>query len=314
MPMVFVSNRRAAPVRRPRWAVALMLLAAQLAFADQTASPAKMQAATVAEIVQRNAEARGGAAAWKALQTMVWAGHTESSNAPDRKLPFLLELKRPARMRFEIASASGKLVRIYDGTNGWKVHPDSNGIPDVNDYSADELAFARSAQIIDGPLMDLVARDADLKLVGTDTLGDRKAFVIEARLPGGDVSRVWVDAETFLELRLERVIQVSGGRTATSTIVFRNYRPFKGLQIPTIVETGAGPGRPTDTLVIEKVALDPGIDDKTFMKPQVGTRSHGGIIVDTRGVAAGQAPPQATQPQPQPQPQPKPQPQPPQPR
>jgi outer membrane lipoprotein-sorting protein len=311
MPMAFASNKRAASVRGLSWATALMLIAAQSPFAATSASPAKTQAATVAEIVQRNAAARGGTEAWKKLQTMVWAGHTESSNAPERKLPFLLELKRPARMRFEIVSVNGKMVRIYDGTNGWKVHPDSNGLPDVKDYSADELAFARSAQIIDGPLMDLVARGAELKLMGTDALGDRNAFVIEARLPEGDVSRVWVDAESFLELRLDREIQVSGGRTATSTIVFRNYRPFKGLQIPTIVETGAGPGRPTDTLVIEKVALDPGIDDKTFMKPQVGTRSHGGIIVDTRGAAGGQAPSQMTKPQPSAQPQPQPQPQPP---
>jgi outer membrane lipoprotein-sorting protein len=308
MPMVFASNRSAELLSRARWALALVLLAAQSAVAATSPAPAKTPAATVAEIVQRNAEARGGAEAWKALQTMVWAGHTESSNAPDRKLPFLLELKRPARMRFEIGSVSGQLVRIYDGANGWKMHPDSNGIPDVKDYTADELAFARSAQIIDGPLMDMAARGTGLKLVGADTLGDRTAFVIESRLPDGGVSRVWVDTETFLELRVEREIQVSGGRTATSSIVFRNYRSVKGMQIPTIVETGSGEGRPTDTLVVEKVALNPEIDDKTFMKPQVGTRSHGGVIVDTRGASAGQAPPQATETQPPPRPPPPPQP------
>jgi outer membrane lipoprotein-sorting protein len=306
MPMAYASNKRSAPMRCSHWVMPVVLLAAQSAFAATPPTSAKSQTTTVAEIVRRNAEARGGAEAWKNVQTMVWAGHTESSSAPDRKLPFLLELRRPARMRFEIGSVSGQLVRIYDGTNGWKVHPDSNGIPDVKDYSADELAFARSAQIIDGPLMDMAARDANLKLIGTDTLGDRKAFVIESRTADGGVSRVWVDAETFLEARLEREIAVSGGRTATSTIVFRNYRAIKGLQVPTIVETGSGAGRPTDTLVIEKIALNPEIEDKTFMKPQVGTRAHGGIIVDTRGVAAGQAPPQPSPAQPRPTAQPQP--------
>jgi outer membrane lipoprotein-sorting protein len=298
MPTAFVSNRRAVRFCVARWAVASILLAAGSALAAAAPAAGRASEPTVADIVQRNATARGGAEGWRKLQTMVWAGHTESSNAPERKLPFLLELKRPARMRFEIASATGKLVRIYDGTNGWKVRPDSNGIPDVKDYSQDELAFARSAQIIDGPLMDLAARGAELKLLGAATLEDRKAFVIESRFPSGDVGRVWVDAESFLELRLDREIKMSGGRTATSTIMFRNYRPFKGLQIPIVVETGSGPGKPTDKLVIEKVALDPGIDDKIFAKPQVGTRRHGGVIVDTRGAAAGQALPQAAQPQP----------------
>jgi outer membrane lipoprotein-sorting protein len=298
MQTAFLSNRRAGHLRGAPWMMALALLAAGPAFAASTPpAPVKAHAPAVAEIVQRNATARGGAEAWKQLQTMVWAGHTESSNAPDRKLPFLLELKRPARMRFEITSATGKLVRIYDGTNGWKVRPDSRGIPDVKDYSEDELAFARSAQIIDGPLMDIAARGSALKLLGTDTQDDHKAFVVESRLPSGDVDRVWVDAESFLELRLDREIQMSGGRTAVSTIVYRNYRPFKGLQIPVIVETGSGPGKATDRLVIEKVALDPEIDDKTFMKPQVGTRSHGGVIVDARGAPPDPVHPQAAQPQ-----------------
>jgi outer membrane lipoprotein-sorting protein len=297
MPTACLSNRRPLPPGLARWVIAALLLAAACASVSAATASGQAHGPTVADIIQRNATARGGADPWKKLQTMVWAGHTESSNAPERKLPFLLEIKRPARMRFEIVSPTGKLVRIYDGTNGWKVHPDSNGIPDVKDYSADELAFARSAQIIDGPLMDLAARGSDLKLLGTDTVDDRKAFVIESRLPSGDVDRVWVDAESFLELRLDREIQISGGRTAVSTIVYRNYRPFKGLQIPVVVETGSGPGKATDKLVIEKVALDPKIDDESFEKPQFGTRRHGGVIVDARGAPA-QTQPRAAQPPP----------------
>jgi outer membrane lipoprotein-sorting protein len=303
MPTASLSNKRLVPFAIVRSALASMLFAAGAALAATAQPHSHAGEPTVADIVQKNAAARGGAEAWKKLQTMVWAGHTESSNAPERKLAFLLELKRPARMRFEIASPTGKLVRIYDGANGWKVRPDSNGIPDVKDYTEDELAFARSAQIIDGPLMDLAAKGSELRLLGVDTLADRKAFVIESRLPAGDVSRVWVDAETFLELRLDRQIQMSGARTAVSTILFHDYRPFKGLQVPVVIETGSGPGKPTDKLVIEKVALDPAIDDKTFLKPQVGTRSHGGVIVDTRS-AVRQALPKPPQPQPQPEPQP----------
>lgn len=277
MPTACWSNRRA------------FVLALLLACGAHAAHAWATEAVT--QVVERNAAARGGAQAWKDLQTMVWAGHTESSNAPERKLAFLLELKRPARMRFEIASVNGKLVRIYDGEHGWKVRPDSNGVPDVRDYSADELAFARGAQIIEGPLMDMAARGADLKLVGTDTVGGRKALVIEGTLPGGAVDRVWVDAESFLELRLDREIQMDGGRMATSTIMFRDYRPFKGIRIPIIIETGSGPGHPTDTLVIEKVAINPEIDDRIFAKP-VATASHrGGVIIDARGAGAQPTPP-----------------------
>ena len=287
----FVSNRRAVGSWGSPWVVALILLAAGSVSAVTAPARDNPTELTVADIVRHNATARGGSEAWKKLQTMVWAGHTESSNAPERKLPFLLELKRPARMRFEIAAATGKLVRIYDGTSGWKVRPDSNGIPDVQSYTDDELAFARSAHVIDGPLMDLAAKGVELKLLGTDMLDERRAYVIESRLPSGDVGRVWVDAESFLEMRLDREVRMSGGRTAMSTIVFRDYRPFKGLKIPIVVETGSGRGKPTDKLIIEKVALDPEIDDKSFAKPEVGSRRHGGVVVDTRGAARQTQPP-----------------------
>jgi len=276
----------------------LLLLIAAGAVAEPARASTEAPPPTVADIVARNAAARGGSDAWQKMQTMVWAGHTESTNAPERKLPFLLELKRPDRARFEIVAGGGKMVRIYDGTNGWKLRPDGSGMPQMEPYSADELAFARGSQIIDGPLMSFAAKGAVLALVGTAAIDGRKAYVLNATLPSGDGGRIWVDVETYLEQRLDREVQLSAGKTATSTIVYRDYRSFQGLQIPTRIETGQGPGRAVDKLVVEKVALNPGIDDATFAKPQFGPRRHRGVTVDTRSAAQAAGPPAPSQPPP----------------
>ncbi len=282
------------------------LLVANLAFAAHAEAPAPAEPPKLSatEIVARNAKARGGDDAWRKTGTMVWSGHTESSTNPERKLPFLLELKRPDRTRFEIATGSGRSLRIYDGTNGWKMRPDGRGVPTVEDYTAEELDFARGAQVIDGPLMYYAARHATLKVAGLATVEGNDAYVVTAHLPSGDGGHIWVDAKTFLEIRFDRDVRTHAGRAATGSVFYRDYRDFKGLKLPVVIETGSDVAKASNKLVIEKVAINPSIDDKAFEKPPILPKHRGGIVVDTRGVAAGPPAPQTRPPQPAPPPAP----------
>ena len=65
--------------------VGCMLLAASLAASALAQDgPGGLSAA---EIVERNAAARGGVPAWQKLQTLAWAGHTEINSVPGRQMP-----------------------------------------------------------------------------------------------------------------------------------------------------------------------------------------------------------------------------------
>jgi outer membrane lipoprotein-sorting protein len=269
-----------------KWILATAL-AAGLATVSLAAAPVATPKLTAAEIVAKNAAARGGADAWQKMQTMVWSGHTESESAPDRKLPFLLELKRPGSVRFEIATPAGKSLRVYDGSSGWKLRPNSAGLPELQPYTDAELAFARGAQIIDGPLMDYAAKHAAISIAGLTAIDGRDAYLLDAKLPNGSSGRLWVDAETFLEARHDRTVDDGAGHQATSTVLYHDYRPFEGLKVALVIETGAASSKGRDKLVIEKIALNPPIDDKTFAKPSIATPRHGGVVVDTRSAAAG---------------------------
>ena len=61
---------------------------------------------------------------------------------------------------------------------------------------------------------------------------------------------------------------------------YRNYKSFDGLQIPTLIEIGAGTGRSSDKMQIERVALNMTIDDRQFQRPgtprQMGLAGMGG--------------------------------------
>ncbi len=267
--------------RFPAW---ILVAAAAAVFAGE---PATAPALTAAQVVERNAAARGGLEAWRKIETMAWSGRVESANWDGRRVPFLLEQKRPDRTRFEVTVGGQKSVRVFDGTNGWKMRASATGRPEVQPYTADELKFARGAPVMDGPLMDHAARGATIALAGVHDVEGRKAYALDLRLASGTSYRVWIDAETFLELRYDRELVNAQGRPAVTSVYFADYRAVEGLQLPFTIETGTAGGTTRDKLMIEQVALNPRLDDRTFAKPGSAAARRRGVTVDTRSAAKG---------------------------
>jgi hypothetical protein len=48
------------------------------------------------------------------------------------------------------------------------------------------------------------------------------------------------------------------------SVLYRDYKTYEGLKIPSIIETGTGPSSTPDRMVIEKVVLNPPLDQRTF--------------------------------------------------
>lgn len=258
-------------------------LASSFAGVAQAALTEPAISISAAQLVERNANAKGGVDAWQKIKTMAWTGYALGGSEPKRKLSFMLEQQRPASTRFEIVSDGQKSVRVFRGDDGWKMRIAYGGKPELQAYSPDELKFARGSQVIVGPLMDFAAKGSNFKLAGQDAVDGRKAYVLEVNTPEGDVHRVWVDAETYLESRLDRGFRNAAGKSVFSTVLYRDYRPFEGLQIPVVVETATTSDKSFNRLVIERVALNPPLDANTFAKPDMAAVRHlGAAVVDTR--------------------------------
>jgi hypothetical protein len=240
---------------------------------------------SAAEIIDKNAAARGGLMAWRKVETMAWAGHASADGGLAQSIPFVLEQKRPNSTRFVVMVQNQKSVRVFDGTNGWKLRPADGGSLDVNPYTEDEARFARDSHTIEGPLMDDVANGAKITLGPIEAVKGRKAYVLSAELPSGAAHRIWVDADTFLEARFDRDIRKVSGEPAVVSVLYRDYKAFEGLQLPTTIETSAEKGKAPSKLVIEKVALNPPLDMRRFAKPGASPPRHRGVSVDARGSA-----------------------------
>jgi hypothetical protein len=267
-----------------RLALVAALGASAAGAARASAGPAAAPGLEVSQILEKCAAARGGLEAWRKVETMIWSGHVERADGSGVRMPFVFEQKRPNLTRFEISPDGQRSVRVFDGKQGWKARPSASGRPNVEPYSEAEQVAARDAIVIDGPLLDAKAKGIQVTLEGTDEVEGRRAYRLAARLPSGTIQRVWVDAQSFLEVKYDRPARDAAGKPSTVAVYLRNYQAVEGVRLPFTIETGApGGGAAVDRIVIERVALNLTLPDGMFARPGLRS-SRRGVTVDTRTV------------------------------
>ena len=266
-------------------------LAMSLAVAAGTSSaPAALSAA---EIVNRNVSARGGLQAWRAVQTMSWTGKMDAGGGSiersrrvaegnrlrpgameiadpkpvqQTQLPFVLEMKRPGKSRVEIEFAGKTAVQVYDGTNGWKVRPFLNR-NEVQPFTAEE-AKSEAGKDLDGPLVDYAAKGSTVELDGVEKVDGRDAYKLKLTTKSGTVQHIWIDTQSFLDVKVEGTPRRMDGKMRTVWIYQRDFRSVQGLMIPFVLETVVDGFHDTHKMVIEKAEVNPKLDDALFTKPR----------------------------------------------
>jgi hypothetical protein len=288
-----------------------LILAACMAEAA-AAAPAQAKL-SAAEVITKNVAARGGLQAWRAVQTMTLSGKMgaggnqratlqvptqtqatvvtqkiEQPALPSRRveevyLPFLMELARPRKMRFELQFAGQTALQVYDGVNGWKLRPYLNRL-EVEPYTPDEMKAASMESELDGPLVDYAAKGTRIESDGIEKVEGRDTYKLKLTLKSGAVTHVWVDAQTFLETKIEGQPRRLDGVNHPVEVYYRDYRNVNGLEIPFGLETRVLPVTKTavglrDTPVppqktlIEKVVINSNFDAGLFSKPAIPTKS-----------------------------------------
>ncbi len=236
---------------------------------------------TAEQIVDRYVAACGGAEAWKKITTMTWDGHVETGPGGISKAPFVLSLRRPDATRFEIMIEGQRSLRVFDGNAGWKRRLGSDGKPVTKEYTADEVSFARDAGGLDGPLFDYKAKGISVTLEGADSVDGHRAYRLGLQLPSGRKRTDWIDAETFLELKYDREVRDMRGRAGHVTVYNREYRTVDGLVLPAVIETGNSSSEDANKMVVEKVFVNPTLQDSLFEKPASPRGAHNGVLLDT---------------------------------
>ena len=275
------------------WKIAAALVSCLAATVTMGEAAGTKPPLNVEQILSKYAAARGGQDAWSRIETMVWSGRIESENPAAAGTTFVMSFKRPNMTRFEISAPGRKAVHAFDGARGWKLRQKRDGDPELQDYNPEELSFSRDALGMDGPLMDYKSNGVAATLAGSEPIEGRKAYRLNLTLPSGATRRTWIDADTFLELRYDRQVDPAAGQPDTVSVFYRDYRTYEGgVQIPSLIETVSGNDKTKDQMHIDRVVLNPPLQDELFTKPRVRGRAAGAARPPTsEGVASAAAEP-----------------------
>jgi outer membrane lipoprotein-sorting protein len=239
-----------------------MLRKCLLTLAAAAVSPAA-GAQTVDELIAKNVEARGGLDKMKAVQAVRMSG--KMTMGPGIEAPISLEIKRPANIRMEFTIQGMTGVQAYDGKSGWSINPFGKKEPEP--MSPEDLKEVQEQADIDGPLVDYKAKGHAVELVGKEKVEGSDAYKLKITLRGGDVRHVYLDADSYLEIKAESKRMIRGSEVEVESTI-GDYKEVGGLLYPHSIENGAK-GRPEkQNIVVDKIEVNPPLDDARFKMPE----------------------------------------------
>jgi outer membrane lipoprotein-sorting protein len=257
--------------------------AAKVPGAPARAVPASLPAMSAAQVVEKNVAARGGLPAWQAVQTISWKGKMgagattyavitekgklEQKEREETLLPFRFEFKRPLKSRLELDFNGQTAVQVFDGTNGWKLRP-YLGRNDWVAFSPEEQKQAAADPGIDGLLINYAAKGTRVESDGTEMLEGHAAYKLKVTRKDGEVRHVWIDGQSFLDVKVDGEPRKLDGHPHAVAIYLRDYHRDQGLMIPHELETVVQGVPKSEKITIESVAVNPPLDDARFTKPK----------------------------------------------
>lgn len=214
------------------------------------------------DVIAKYVAARGGLDKIKALNTMRMSG--KMSMGP-MEAPILMIMKRPDQVRLEFTVQGLTGIRVYDAGSGWAVMP-FMGKKDAEPIPADELKELQDQADIDGPLVDYKAKGHKVELLGKDKVEGTDAYKLRLTRKNGDVDTIYLDADSYLEIKEEGKRTIRGSEQEFDTSI-GDYRSVEGLMFPFALDSGSKGSQERQKITIDKVELNVPVEADTFKMP-----------------------------------------------
>jgi zinc protease len=210
------------------------------------------------EILSRNLQAVGGAAAWQKLNSRTSNG-TIDIPALSAQGTVQLDQKAPNRLR-SVASITGfgDVHQAFDGAAGWADDP-QNGSRDVS--GAELLAIKRRANFYLPIRMKESFTHVTVK--GIEKVNGHEAYVLEAVPAEGASETLFFDVQSALLVERVTDVPTPQGEYPQDQF-FEDYRDVDGIKLPFTLRQKS----PTEWVIyITEVHHNVAIDDAKFLKP-----------------------------------------------
>jgi len=221
-------------------------------------------AQTVDEIVAKNIESRGGLEALQAIQSVRITGKMAIMG---NESPIRVEWKRPGKLRSEFEMQGMTVTMAYDGDKGWSIMP-FTGDPNPQPMAEDQLKMARQqSDMIEGELVDYKGKGHTIELLGTEDVEGTEAYKLKITRADGDVVYAYLDTEHCMELKQESKRTMMGNEANFVTTI-GDYKEVGDVVLAHSFESVSPDMGFGQSFTIEKVELNPEIDDSRFVVPE----------------------------------------------
>ena len=224
---------------------------------------------TVDTLVAKNIEAKGGAKALQAMQSLQLKGKL-LVNDGQMEFAYTQTKKRPENVRSELTLQGMTMVQAYDGKDGWKISP-FQGRKDPEKMSADDTKSLIEEAEIDGPLVNWKEKGSTVEYLGTEDIDGTMAHKLKVLRKNGDVNYVYLDPDHFLEIRVVTQRTVQGAQMETETDL-GEYEKIGGVYIPFSVEGGLKGSSDKQKLILDKAELNVPVEDTSFRFPATAAK------------------------------------------
>jgi hypothetical protein len=226
-------------------------------------------AQTADEIVEKYLTATGGRTALGKLKSRSTSG-TVTLSTPVGDVSGAIETlneapnKSRSLMKLDLSSLGvGQVVidQRFDGQSGYVL----DTLQGNRDLTGDQLQNMKN-QAFPNPFLNYRDMGATVELLGKEKIGERDAYSLVFKPKSGPVVRVYLDAETYLPIKLVIKIFVPQlGNELEQTTEFFDYRAIDGVKVPFQVKSTSSVQ--TFVIKVEKVEHNKPIDETLFSRP-----------------------------------------------
>jgi outer membrane lipoprotein-sorting protein len=224
-------------------------------------APTFVSAQTASDLVAKNLEARGGMEKIKAIKTLRMTGKAQFGS-------FVAQVSRlamaPNMVRDAFTIQGMSQIMAYDGSTGWRVSP-FEGRKDPELMGDEELRDIIEEADFYGPLVDYSTKDNRIEYLGHDTVDGDDAYRLKVTLANGDIIYYFLDPDTYLEIRTEKMEFVRGG-VHESVTNLGSYKKVDGVYFPFSLEQGS-PNQDSNSfakITFEKIEANVPLDAADF--------------------------------------------------
>lgn len=214
-------------------------------------------------ILTKAYEARGGLDRIKSVESARMTGKFVVPGMMEA--PIILEWKRPDKLRLDLTTDQGVIVQGYDGETAWAIPPGMSAPVELSGEQAD--AMRQQADWIDGPLVDWKDKGNSVEYLGEDELEGVAVHKIKLVQPDETETTIYLDADSFLNIRQNGVITMQGAETEFDAFI-GDYREVGGLMMAHNRKTELIDFGQTRNLLLESIELNVEIADDRFAMPE----------------------------------------------